>query len=59
LGCGCHAHFIGGATNEGMDLNYVYFINNGFQYVVYQMYYAVGSKTNIGIKVIDLKTNKR
>lgn len=48
----------GGAGNEGMDLNYVYFTNNGFRYVIYQTYYAVENKSYIGIKVIDLKTNK-
>jgi hypothetical protein len=48
----------GGIANEGMDLNYVYFTNNGFQYVVYHTYYAVGNQSNVGVKVINLKTNK-
>jgi hypothetical protein len=48
----------GGITNEGMDLNYVYFTNGDFQYIIYQTYYAVGNKRKIGLKVINLKTNK-
>ena len=48
----------GGTSNEGMDLNYVYFTNNGYQYVIYHTYFADGDKSNVGIKVIDLKTPK-
>ena len=48
----------GGASNEGMDLNYVYFTNNGFRYVVYHTYYAVKNEEKIGVKVIDLKGGK-
>ena len=48
----------GGPQNEGMDLNYLYFTNNGFRYVVYDTYYAVGNKQEIGIKIINLTTNK-
>jgi len=48
----------GGKDNEGMDLNYVYFTNNDFQYVVYDTYFSVGEKLNVGIKIIDLKANK-
>ena len=48
----------GGTANEGMDLNYMYFTNNGFQYVIYHTYYAVGNKRNIEVKVIDMKTKK-
>jgi hypothetical protein len=48
----------GGTANEGMDLNYVYFTNNGFQYVIYHKYYAVGNRNSIGVNVIDLKTSK-
>jgi len=29
-----------------------------FKYVIYNTYVAVGEKTNIGIKIIDLKTGK-
>ncbi len=41
-----------------MDLNYVYFINKDFKYIVYDTYFAVGNKQNIGIKIINLKINK-
>jgi hypothetical protein len=46
----------GGTQNEGMDLNYIYFTNKNFQYVIYDTYFAAGNKQNIGIKIIDLKT---
>jgi hypothetical protein len=48
----------GGTQNEGMDLNYVYFTNNGFRYVIYDTYYAAGKKQAIGIKIINRSTNK-
>jgi hypothetical protein len=48
----------GGKANEGMDLNYVYFINKGFKYVVYSTSTAIDGKYEVGLKVIDLKTEK-
>ena len=48
----------GGTQNEGMDLNYIYFTNKNFQYVIYDTYFAAGNKQNIGIKIMDLKTGK-
>ena len=48
----------GGTQNEGMDLNYIYFTNKDFKYVIYDTYFAVGNKQNIGIKIINIKTNK-
>ena len=48
----------GGVANEGMELNYVYFINDNFQYIIYDTYYSVDNRQNIGVKVIDLKTKK-
>ncbi len=48
----------GGAQNEDMDLNYVSFTNVNYKYVIYDPYYAVGNKKEIGIKVIDLKTSQ-
>jgi hypothetical protein len=48
----------GGISNEGMDLNYVYFSNNGYQYVIYYTYFSREEKASIGIKVTDLKTKK-
>lgn len=41
----------GGLQNEGEDRNYIYFTNQNIRYTVYDEYYAVGSKTLIGIKV--------
>jgi hypothetical protein len=48
----------GGISNSGIDLNYVYFTNNNFQYVIYDTYFSEGEKYNIGVKIIDLNTNK-
>jgi len=48
----------GGINNEGMELNYIYFINGNFQYVVYDTYFFVENRHNIGVRVIDLKTKK-
>lgn len=49
----------GGIQNEGMDCNYLYFINENFKYVIYDTYFSRDGKQNIGIKIIDLKSNKR
>ena len=48
----------GGTQNEGMDLNYMYFNNNGYRYKIYDTYYAIQNKSEIGISVTNLKTNK-
>jgi hypothetical protein len=48
----------GGAQNEGMDLNYLYFINKGYKYTIYDCYYSVENKTKTGITVTNLKTSK-
>jgi hypothetical protein len=48
----------GGKANEGMDLNYVYFTNKGFKYVIFSTSYAIDDKYEIGLKVIDMKTEK-
>ena len=48
----------GGKQNEGMDLNYIYFTKKNFKYVIYDTYFAVGNKHNIGLKIIDLKKGK-
>ena len=44
---------------EGMDLNYVYFINGKFKYILYETTVS-GEKTveNIGIRVVDVNTGK-
>lgn len=48
----------GGDQNEGMDLNYLYFINKGYKYSIYDTYYAAGNESAIGINVTNLKTSK-
>ena len=48
----------GGTQNEGLDLNYLYFTNKGFKYVIYDTYFSVGQIKKVGIKIIDLKTGK-
>jgi hypothetical protein len=48
----------GGKANGAMDLNYLYFTNGGFQYVVYHNYYAGEEKYEVGIKVTDLENKK-
>ena len=48
----------GEIQNEGMDLNYVKFINRDYQYVIYDTYYAAENKTSIGIKITNQKIIK-
>jgi len=48
----------GEKQNEGLDLNYVYFSNGKFKYVIYQTYSANESESRCGIKIIDLATKK-
>ncbi len=48
----------GGPQNEGLDLNYLSFINNGWQYMVYDEYAAVGNSYEAGVLVIRLKDCK-
>ncbi|MEA4832839.1 hypothetical protein SDC9_118917 [bioreactor metagenome] len=48
----------GGADNEGMDLNYLTFINCGFEYRIYEEYTASDNKTRVGIKITDTVTKK-
>jgi len=47
----------GDIDNEGMDLNYIYFIKDSLQYIIYDTYSAVDSSSNVGLKIIDLKAN--
>lgn len=48
----------GGVKNEAMDMNSLEFINENFKYVIYDTYYAVGNKQNIGIEITNLKLDK-
>jgi len=47
----------GGTMNEGLDLNYIYFENKGYQYVIYDNYIAADKRSYVGIYVINLKNN--
>jgi hypothetical protein len=49
----------GGVQNEGMDLDYIYFTNKDYKYIIYNTYYAVGEVSQVGIKIVDLKTDKQ
>lgn len=49
----------GGIDNLGMDLNYLAFVNGGYKYVLYTNYRAeAGNQENIGVKILDSKTDK-
>jgi hypothetical protein len=48
----------GGAQNDGEDLNYIYFINDSFQYTIYDTYHAEGDISRVGIRVVNLRTKK-
>jgi hypothetical protein len=48
----------GGIQNEGLDLNYLTFINKSYKYVLYETYSAVNNKTSIGITITNLKDGK-
>lgn len=48
----------GGVQNEGENLNYVSFTNNGYRYSLYDSWYAEQNEFSVGISVTNLKTNK-
>ncbi len=48
----------GGVQNEGEDRNYIYFTNKNIRYTIYDTYYSIGSKSFIGIKVLDPASGK-
>jgi hypothetical protein len=48
----------GGPANEGIDLNYLYFISEDYRYVVYHTYFSVDEKSSVGVKVTNMKTGK-
>ncbi|WP_068944982.1 hypothetical protein [Chryseobacterium timonianum] len=45
----------GGKQNAGMELNYLSFANNGYQYQLYKSYYAEDESYSTGITVTDAK----
>jgi hypothetical protein len=48
----------GGIENDGLDLNYINFRNNEYNYEIYETYYSVENETNYGIEVTNLTNNK-
>jgi hypothetical protein len=48
----------GAADNEGLDLNYLSFENNGFRYKIYQEYAAASGETEVGILVTDIASGE-
>lgn len=43
----------GGVQNDGEDLNYVTFSNNGYEYKIFSEYYSIGNKEETGIIITD------
>lgn len=48
----------GGIANAGLDLNYVTFVNAGYEYKIYYEYSAEGNDSSVGIRVKNLSDNK-
>lgn len=48
----------GGVENEGMDLNYLLFENEGYKYEIFQEYTAKENVTYVGYKITEITTNK-
>lgn len=48
----------GGKANDGMDLNSLYFISRGYRYMIYHNYYAADDRSEVGIRITNLKTGK-
>ncbi len=48
----------GGAANDGLDLNYLSFTNNGWKYTVYEEYRAADDSQRIGIRLLRLSDKK-
>jgi hypothetical protein len=51
-------HRGGGIANEGLELNYLVFVNKGIRYVVSDTYRIVGNKPGLRIRVINEATKK-
>ena len=51
-------YFRPNGSSLGMDINFLEFYNEGYQYVVYQIYYEADSTDNIGVRCTELKTQK-
>jgi hypothetical protein len=48
----------GGKQNEGLDLNYLYFVSGHYKFIIYDTYSSTDNKPDCGIKVLDLSNNK-
>lgn len=48
----------GGAENAGMDMNYLMFENDEYEYKVYEEFIAEDNVTNVGVKITDKSTKK-
>jgi hypothetical protein len=48
----------GGEANEGMELNYIYFILNGIKYVMYDNSHWSQTQNDVGLKMIEMTTQK-
>lgn len=51
----------GGVANLGMNLDYLSFKNDEYRYIIYKTYVSesVGNEDEVGIRVMNLKTNKK
>lgn len=48
----------GGAGNEGLDINYLSFQNGGYEYKIFEEYYAVDNIYKVGVTVTNLETGE-
>ena len=51
-------YFRGGPGNAGVDLNYLRFTNDAFEYLIYDEYSADDDQKHVGVKVTNGKTKK-
>ena len=49
----------GGEDNSGMDLNYVSFVNNNYQYIIYHTYLAETNESKVGLIVLDARSETK
>ncbi|AZB31671.1 hypothetical protein [Chryseobacterium balustinum] len=48
-------HRGGGKQNAGMDLNYLFFKNNNYKYLIFKTYHAEDESFSTGITITDIK----
>lgn len=49
----------GGKQNDGMDLNYIFFENKGYKYLIFYEYFSDDESIETGIKITNFKTKKQ